>query len=109
MAVTAGRPGAANLTDVAAVDVTVGIDEIVDLEARLIRYGGQERLGLAAVMSTVSRAIVSCKPRQLCRPAGRPAHIAVKHHPVVAFLITHDREPATGLFGVSARKRRTSP
>jgi hypothetical protein len=45
--VRTGRPDPANLTDIAAVDVTVRIDKVVDLEARFGRYGGQECLGLA--------------------------------------------------------------
>ena len=45
MAVVAGRPDAADLTDVAAVAVAIGIDEILDLVARLHPERGQERLG----------------------------------------------------------------
>ena len=46
MPMVAARPGAPDLADVAAVGMAAVVDEVVDLEPRLIRYRGQESLGV---------------------------------------------------------------
>src|ERR1035438_6803381 len=47
MAVVAGRADAADFTDIAAVPVATGADEIQDFMARQGRYGAQQRAGIS--------------------------------------------------------------
>src|SRR6185437_5523737 len=89
--VAAGRPGTGDFPDVAAVDVTVGIGKVADLEARLGRYGGQERLGLArGDEHRVERDRLLQAAPALVSERVHLLHVTVEYPPVVSVAVAHD-------------------